>query len=578
MSSPVEQIKSRLSAADLIQSYVKLQKSGANFKAVCPFHSEKTPSFYVSPARDIWHCFGCGRGGDIFGFVMEIEGVEFPEALKILAQRAGVELKREDPKFRNERLKLLEILEAASEFYIQELKNNPSALLYLKKRGLLPKTVSSFKIGFASVPSTGRWQNLYNFLKSRNYADWEIEKTGLIVKDEKNNRYYDRFRNRIMFPLFDSSGRIVGFSGRIFGKEDETTGGKYINTPQTILYDKSRILYGFDKAKNEIRKKDFCILVEGQMDVLMSHQAGYENTAAISGTALTLPQLGLLKRLTNNIIVAFDKDSAGVEAAKKGIDIALNQGFDIKVLTVSSGKDPADLIKENPDQWKKSLDQSVHLIEFYLNTLADSHSDPIILKRRASEKVLPYISLIQNEMEKAHWVSETAKKLKIKEEPVWEELKKAKSPLAQEKSRPCLPAGRPFSPTIKTRRRLLEERIIGLSFWKKTAEFLSGETENLLSEENQSLWQRFKKDLKAGFLTEEEKKMCERLAFEAELYYDQMDLDKEIKLIASELKKEKIKKELENLALRIQELESKGENKEEIEKHLKEFQTISKEL
>lgn len=181
-------------------------------------------------------------------------------------------------------------------------------------------------------------------------------------------------------------------------------------------------------------------------------------------------------------------------------------------------------------------------------------------------------------MEKAHWVSETAKKLKIKEEPVWEELKKAKSPLAQEKSRPCLPAGRPFSPTIKTRRRLLEERIIGLSFWKKTAEFLSGETENLLSEENQSLWQRFKKDLKAGFLTEEEKKMCERLAFEAELYYDQMDLDKEIKLIASELKKEKIKKELENLALRIQELESKGENKEEIEKHLKEFQTISKEL
>lgn len=379
-----------------------------------------------------------------------------------------------------------------------------------------------------------------------------------------------------MFPLLDASGRIVGFSGRIFGREDETTGGKYINTPQTILYDKSRLLYGFDKAKNEIRKKDFCILVEGQMDVLMSHQAGYENTAAVSGTALTASHLDLLKRLTNNIIVAFDKDSAGVEAAKRGIDIALKQGFNVKVLTVSLGKDPADLIKENPDEWKKSLEQSAHLIEFYLNNLIGLHSDPVILKKETSEKVLPYISLIQNEMEKAHWVSEMAKKLKIKEEPIWEELKKIKNPSSLNQK-----TNMPFISQAKTRRRLLEERIIGLSFWKKNVDILSEEAETLLGGENQSLWQRLKKNLNGDFLAEEEKKMCERLAFEAELCYDGVDLDKEIKLITSELKKEKLKKELEELALRIQELESADENKknkEEIEKHLIKFQTISKEL
>ncbi|MEK9209554.1 MAG: toprim domain-containing protein, partial [Patescibacteria group bacterium] len=301
-----------------------------------------------------------------------------------------------------------------------------------------------------------------------------------------------------------------------------------------------------------------------------------ENTVAISGTALTPFHLALLKRLTNNIIVAFDKDSAGIEATKRGIDLALKSAFDIKVLTVSSGKDPADLIKENPDQWKKSLAQSAHLIEFYLNTLVGFHSDPVILKKEVSAKVLPYISLIQNEMEKAHWVSETAKKLKIREEPIWEELKKAKSPLSSTQEKYA-----PFLSPFKTRRRLLEERIIGLSFWKKNAEFLPTETEALLGEESKSLWQRLKKDLNAGFLTEEEKKLCQRLEFEAELYYDGLDLDKEIKLIASELKKEKLKKELEELALRIQELESTDENKnnkEAIEKHLKEFQTISKEL
>ena len=287
MSSPVEQIKQRLSVVDVIQSYIKLDKAGANFKARCPFHSEKTASFFVSPARDIWHCFGCSRGGDIFAFVMEIEGVEFIEALKILAERAGIKLKMEDPRLRNERVRLLDLMKDAADFYRRELDKREEVLDYLHKRGLKTETIQSWHLGYAPQESEG-WRNLYEYLLSKGYSDEEMEKTGMAIKaDQREKRYYDRFRGRIMFPIFDFSGRVVGFSGRLYPEIEKEGVGKYINSPQTVLYDKSKILYGFDKAKTEIRKKDACVLVEGQMDVLMSHQAGVANSVAVSGTGLT---------------------------------------------------------------------------------------------------------------------------------------------------------------------------------------------------------------------------------------------------------------------------------------------------
>ncbi|MEK7575744.1 MAG: DNA primase [Patescibacteria group bacterium] len=560
----MEQIKSRLSIVDVAQSYIKIQKAGVNFKALCPFHSEKSPSFFVSPGRETWHCFGCNRGGDIFSFVMEIEGVDFPEALRILADRAGVELKRDNPEFSSERSKSSRILADSKNFYEEELEKNKQILLYLKNRGLNEETIKSFSIGF--VPEG--WRNLYNFLKNKNYSDSDIEKTGMTIKSEKGN--YDRFRSRIMFPLFNSSGSIVGFSGRVFGDESEAAGGKYINTPQTILYDKSKILYGFDKAKTEIRKKDCCILVEGQMDVIMSHQAGFTNTVAVSGTALTADHLRIIKRLTDKIIVAFDKDEAGFEAVERGIDMALREGFDIKVAVVPLGKDPADTIKENPELWKEAVEKSRHIINFLLEILSEKNEDKRIFKKEVEKKVLPYVAAIGSEIEKAHWVKEIANKLLMKEEPIWEELKKKeflKDNVIQEPEPKILP---------RTRKSLLEDRLIGFILWQKN----KGEPD--LKEEDIKVFisrcQPFLSEERQNFLDNHNLEKCSDLVFEAELFYTGVRSFKdEVNDLILELEKESIKKQLEEIGLKINQLEISN-NESEIPVHLNKFQELSKRL
>ena len=226
----------------------------------------------------------------------------------------------------------------------------------------------SFGIGFAPAG----WRNLHDFLKGKKYSETEMEKAGMIVKSTKAQAgYYDRFRSRIMFPIFNASGEIVGFSGRIFGEDGVDSGGKYINSPQTVLYDKSKVLYGFNKAKDEIRKKDICVVVEGQMDVVMSHQAGIANAVAVSGTALTTDHLKLIKRLTDKIIMAFDKDEAGARASSKGIDMALADGFDVKIAVAPSGKDPADAVLDNPESWVKAVNEAKNVIEFYMELFND---------------------------------------------------------------------------------------------------------------------------------------------------------------------------------------------------------------
>ncbi len=573
MSSNVEQIKSRLSIVDVVQSYIKIQKTGVNFRAACPFHSEKTPSFFVSPSRETWHCFGCNRGGDIFSFVMEIEGVDFPEALRILANRAGVELKRDNTEFSGERSKSSRILFDAKNFYEEELGKNKQALLYLKNRGLNNETIKSFSIGF--VPEG--WRNLYDFLKSKNYTDSDIEKTGMIIKSEKG--HYDRFRSRIMFPLFNSSGSTVGFSGRIFrnleaslplGSEASKLEAKYINTPQTILYDKSKILYGFDKAKTEIRKKDCCILVEGQMDVIMSHQAGFINTVAVSGTALTLDHLRTIKRLTDKIIVAFDKDEAGFEAVGRGIDMALREGFDIKVAVVPLGKDPDDTIKENPKLWKEAVEKSRHIIDFLLEILSEKNEDRRIFKKEVEKKVLPYVAIIGSEIEKAHWVKEIANKLLMKEEPIWEELKKKeflRDNVIQEPEPKILP---------RTRKSLLEDRLIGFILWQKDNE------ESDLKEEDIKVFiskcQPFLSEERQNFLDNHNLEKCSDLIFEAELFYTgARSVRDDINNLILELEMEAIKEQLEEISLRISKLEMSG-NESEIPNYLNKFQELSKRL
>ncbi|MFH1956467.1 MAG: DNA primase [Patescibacteria group bacterium] len=545
MSSSVEQIKSRLDIVDVVGSYVKLQKAGINFKASCPFHHEKTPSFFVSPSRESWHCFGCNKGGDIFSFVMEIEGVEFADALKILAEKAGVQLQPVSREYNSERSRLLKIIEDSKKYYIDKIKENKDVSDYLKERGMEERTIKDFEIGYA----LDGWRNLYDFLKNNKYTDAEIEKTGMIIRSEKG--YYDRFRNRIMFPINNSAGQTVGFSGRIFEPTYDVGGAtdivsqsaKYINNPQTVLYDKSKILYGFDKAKSEIRKNDSCLLVEGQMDVIMSHQAGVKNAVAVSGTALTSDHLRIIKRLTNNLAIAFDRDQAGFQASKRGIDMALSGGFDIKAVILPSGKDPADAVKEDKNIWIKAVEKAKNIIDFYLENLREKTQDEREFKKNVKMIILPYVAFIQDEIEKAHWIGRIANSLGIKEEPIWDELKKINIQ-ETEAIRP------PFGGRIaKPRLDFLKGMLKGIILWQKE------NPQNEWKEKMDKCWKKFNLD---DFNSENQ----EHMVFEAELCYGGIDnFGREVDKIASEIEKEMIKSEREKIVLEIKKYEIDGDEK-----------------
>ncbi|MBI5046039.1 MAG: DNA primase [Candidatus Niyogibacteria bacterium] len=607
MSSSVEQIKSRLDLVDVIQSYIKVHRAGANFKANCPFHNEKTPSFFISPAREIWHCFGCGKGGDLIKFVMEIEGAEFPEALRILANRAGIVLETEDPRARDERTRAFELLEDATAFFEVESARHPEIAKYLSERGLAAGTIKDFRIGYAPAS----WDGTLLFLKNKGYADAEIERAGLAIKSSKNESgYYDRFRGRVMFPISDSTGRVVGFSGRIFspvakqGGEEEA---KYINSPQTLLYDKSKILYGFDRAKVEIRKENTCILVEGQMDAVMSHQAGIKNAVAVSGTALTNYQLTMIKRLADNLITAFDMDVAGGLATKRGIDLALGEGFEVKVAVISGGKDPADLVKEDAALWQKSVASARHILDFYLDMLYIKYkNDAREMRKKTGELVLPYIAGIQSEIDKAHWVGEVAKRLNLSEQPIWDEVKKYKNnnfekPFASQ----AMPAGRQagVKESEKTRKHLLEEKILGLAVWNNAliVKAMEGRDDRVFSDAAKPLIVKVMAGLPAvagdgidpvksphGGSAEsafnrvdmgEHKDYLDRLALEAELFY--ANTDKDLAMEASELidglEREHVKERLVSLAGRIREAESNRDNKM-LDALAMEFGELSKKL
>lgn len=471
----------------------------------------------------------------MFSFVMEIEGIDFLESLKILADRAGVEVEKIDKKQQNERLRLLQLIDESVKFYEVEMRKNSDVIAYLKKRGMNGETAKSFSIGFAPAG----WRNLYDYLKDKGWSDSEMEKAGMTVKSAKAQAgYYDRFRSRIMFPIFNGSGQVVGFSGRIFGEEGTDSGGKYINSPQTVLYDKSNILYAFDKAKNEIRKKDACVIVEGQMDAVMSHQAGAANAVAVSGTALTAEHLKLIKRLTEKIIMAFDKDEAGARASSKGIDMALAEGFEVKIAVSPSGKDPADAVLDSPESWLKAVNEAKNVIEFYLELFDD--------RKDIERKILPYIAVLPSEMEKAGWVKKISEKLKIKEDAVWDELKKIK--LAPGKSphqgNPLL-QGVALMGEKQTRLGFLRNKLLGIALWQKDSQ--DQELKPIIDE-----FIALEKD-KIGGYSQEEKN---RLILEAELYFSgSVSLKDEFLKIKKEAEKEEIKAELESITMKIKELE-----------------------
>ena len=445
-------------------------------------HSFMTPNFVVG---------NCGKGGDIFGFVKEIEGVEFGDALRILAQKAGVELKRQPPELKTERNHLYEICELAVKFFekqLEESKTGKEAKKYLLDRGIREESIKKWRLGYA--PDV--WQGLSDFLNSRDYSEKEVEKAGVGLTSEKGS-FYDRFRGRIIFPIFDLSSQIVGFGGRVFKDKDKAEVAKYVNTPQTLLYDKSRILYGLDKAKVEIRKKDACILVEGYTDVIMAHQTGTQNVVATSGTALTPFQLKILKRYTENLILGFDMDVAGDTATKRGIDLAQTLGFNIKVLRLPEGKDAAEIISKNPKEWEEALSQPKSILEFYFESaFAGRDKNTPEGKKEISKIILPPIKRIPNKIEQSHWVNELASKLRVGEEDVEEELKKVRIE-GYSDSYGLEPEEIENLP-LKTRKQLLEESLVTLVLKSpQNIEIIDEKTLSLFSPQAQEILVKLRK-------------------------------------------------------------------------------------
>lgn len=512
MSSPAEQIKERLSIADVVGSYLKLERAGSSLKAKCPFHNEKTPSFFVSPARGSYYCFGCNKGGDIFSFVQEFEGTDFVGALRILAQRAGVELKRIDPKVRSAYARLYLLLEKATRFFEGELQKNSEAKKYLESRGLRPETISAWRLGFAQ----NDWRQLHDHLLKEGFKPEEMEKVGLVKRkagplplskgetregvmsittprsppyyhpqgspslerrDGGEVRSYDAFRGRVMFPIRDSAGRVIGFSARILPSLDDGKTGKYINSPETVLFRKSEVLYGFDKAKLAIRQKDAAILVEGQMDLLMAHQAGYEHTVASSGTALTEAHLRRLKQLSENLLIAFDSDSAGLKASERAIRLALSLGMNVRVIALKE-KDPADLILHSKDEWEHAVKEAKHIIDFLLDGLLASEKENRAKALAIEKQLLPLLQLLPSRVEQSHFLKTIADRSGLREDALFETFKKLPAPNSSRSQ--TLPKS--LTPADATHSNTVERRVFAILFLaetRKAEELLKRLTEEL---------------------------------------------------------------------------------------------------
>ena len=451
MSSHVDTIKERLGIADVLSSYIKLERAGTNFKARCPFHNEKTPSFFISPDRGTYYCFGCGMKGDIFSFVEQFEGVDFRGALKMLAERAGVTLTYESKGESNEKETLLALMESATKLYEKTLSENQNVREYLLKRGITEKIIKEWRIGYA--PDDWHFTEM-SLKKHSNIID--LEKAGLVKKGDKG--YYDRFRGRIMFPLFDTSGRVIAFSGRAFARPDDDA--KYLNSPETPIFSKSSVLYGLNKAKPAIREKDYVILVEGQFDLLMSHQAGFAHSVATSGTALTEQHLRLVKRFSNRIMVAYDADGAGWRASKRAWEMALALGMDIKIAEMPEGFDPADLILKDKNLWTEALKNSKHIVDLALEkTLADK-SDRRLFGKRVREEVLPYISSLESNIDQSHYIKRISELGDISEEALWKDL----SQMTKDKEHAHV--AEEVKVYNSLRRDSIERKIIGIIYWQ----------------------------------------------------------------------------------------------------------------
>ena len=468
----VEEIKSKVDIVELVSEYVPLKRAGRNFKGLCPFHGEKTPSFMVNPELQIYKCFGCNEGGDAYSFLQKMEGMDFGEALKTLADRVGVKLTSYRPsqgeEARERLMKINDLAARAYHFVLTQHKAGKEALGYLKKRGITDEAIEVFRLGY--VPE--EWEFLGKFLvKKKGYAADDLRRAGMIVE----GRGYDRFRNRIMFPLADSRGRIVGFAGRVMPGADEKAGGKYVNTPETEIYHKSELLYGFDVTRGEIKKAGWAVVVEGELDMIASFQAGVKNVVAVKGSALTERQVEWLRRVGERVVLALDADLAGNMAARRGIDIAEKAGLFVETVDWDKAgagtKDVADVATSNMKKWRELVENPISIYSFYINSAVARYGLTAEGKVKIGREVLPFLMMIGDEVRKDEYVKELASKMEVEVEIVRKEMGKISNDkfLISKKA--------PSDQITKPRREILEGYIVGLAIfgrkWKELARALS---------------------------------------------------------------------------------------------------------
>ncbi|HEX73725.1 MAG TPA: DNA primase [Dehalococcoidia bacterium] len=422
--SVIDEVKQRTDIVEVVSQYTTLTKAGRTFRALCPFHSEKHPSFFVYPEQQSWHCFGaCNTGGDIFSFIMKKESIDFGDALRLLAQRAGVKIpsRFESEAGKDEKERLYQVNQAAAQYFQNLLLNSPSgekAREYLAKRGLSQKTIIDFQLGF----SPNSWNNLKQYLIERGYVQSELLTAGLVI-EAKGEETHDRFRNKLMFPIFDIRGRITGFGARVL--DDSLP--KYLNSPQTLIFDKSGSLYGINLAQAAIKQQDLAVIVEGYMDVITAHQNGFNNVVASMGTSVTPKQVSALKKLTKNMALALDADAAGEEAMLRGVSYENTLDAEVMVIILPRGKDPDDIIKQDAKIWRHLLEESLPVVDYTFNMVI-SNLDLTTAKDKAvaADKLLPIIAEIKEPVRQAHYLQKLARLVKVSERSIEVALSRVK--------------------------------------------------------------------------------------------------------------------------------------------------------
>lgn len=524
MSSTVEQIKEKLDIVEVIGSYIKVEKAGQNYKAKCPFHNEKTASFFISPSRQGFYCFGCQAKGDVFTFVERFEGLDFMGALRHLADRAGVRLEEWKGESKDQKEKLYQIMETAAKFFEKNLSGNKDALSYLEKRGMDKNSISKWRVGFAPA----EWRSVSEFLSEKGFKKQEMLQCG-IIKMVAPGKIYDTFRGRIMFPIFDSASRVIAFSGRIF--IDDGKSPKYLNSPETELFKKSEILYGWNFAKDQIRALDYAVLVEGQMDLCIAHQGGTKNAVASSGTALTIFHLEKIAKITKRIIIAYDSDEAGRSASRRAGEMALGLGMEVKIAILPEGEDPASIILKSVEKWRETLKSAVGLIDFAVQeALSKSGGSGIKLAKEISKSVVPYLATVENDIVKSEYASQVSKKTKISEQALWNEISKFKFERKNETTEIFK------RPTIYSE----EEILSGIILWQESLPVPSLDILEI----------KEKIRFVTGLSTEEivEDKDKEALIFEVEAKFANLDVDKSAKEIIQRIEKSYLEKRLKIIA------------------------------